>query len=962
MLNQKHLSEWLNSGVRPDLIELNVRTIDTSVPPEQTGLGTAIADCPHQLLLYSENLPRHKTGRLSESVIKRYRHLALGWYCAGLDAITLKNSQWGCFKPDSPRISQDGKPIKYEHPPKEPTELFVLRVTRHIWRLVAKKAQVECPDLMAIANEDIPQEFWQWVKDNPEVTVIITEGAKKAGALLSHGYAAIGLPGIYSGYRSKDEQGNPLIKKQLIPQLEAFCQEGREFVFCFDNDIKASTRQNVRKAITNAGSLLIGEKCTVSVMEWRGKIKGIDDLIVAQGPNALDQIFGDRVKLSAYKLSKYTDLYPLVSHRFNNRYLGELEPPESARLIGLQSPKGTGKTEWLAQQAAIAMAQEIPVIVITHREQLGKELGNRLGLEYRTELTRIGKNMGYVLCIDSLHPKATPPFNPDNWQSALVVFDEAEQIIWHVLNSATCKFSRPAILGTLTELLANASKIILSDADLSRTSVDYINGLLPEPITPWIAVNDFTPEVKRIAFNYQKPESCMAALVEAIAKGQKVLIHTGGQRASTRWGTINIEKFLKNKFPELNILRIDAESVAEKGHPAFGIVGNINAVLPHYDIVIASPTLETGVSIDINHIDAVFGFATGSQTVTAVCQSLARVRADVPRHIWCKPYSNQRIGNGSSDHRLLIKSQKRLFTANLAILAQTEAIAMDSNKPQHLTTWAIMSAVHNSGFKDYRESILEKLRTEGYQIQDGEDPGDGAEIKTLITEAKEENYLAHCEEVANSKILDDKEYERVNKARAKTAGERMSQKATEISRRYATEDITSDLVAQDDGGIYPKLRLHYYLTMGRDFVQSSDRRRVEKLTEDTGKALSPDINRACLTAQVKALESINIQHLFQGSHTSESLEDWFKVLCRVRHDIKTILGMSINPEKDTAIGVAQRLLGLLGLKMTGHQHRLNGKRIRTYTLTNELPPERVELFNRWLSQDFQQSTISQIAA
>jgi hypothetical protein len=961
VLNQKHLTEWLNSGVDSALIELNVRSIDTSKPPEENGLGTAIADDPHQLILYSENLQRHKTGRLSESVVKRYRHLNLGWWCAGLNALTLGNSQWGCFKPDHPRITEDGKAIKYEHPPKESTELFVLRVTRHIWRAVAKKAKLECPDLVAIANEEIPRSFWQWVKDNPEVPITITEGAKKTGSLLSHGYVAIGLPGIYGGYRSKDAEGNPLIKKELIPQLQVFLQPGREFVFCFDNDPKPSTRKAVRTAIANCGNLLSGEKRTISVMEWRQRVKGIDDLIMADGEGKLDQIFTARVRLEAYKLAEYYDISPLISHRFNSRYLNDLVAPEAARLIGLQSPKGTGKTEWLAQQAAIAMAQGIPVIVITHREQLGKELGNRLGLEYRTELTRIGKNLGYVLCIDSLHPKATPPFNSESWHDALVILDEAEQIIWHGLNSDTCKFNRPAILGTLTELLGNASKIILSDADLSKISLTYINGLLPEPVTPWVAVNSFTNSVNKIAFNYEKPESCMADLIAAIAKGEKVIIHTGGQRASSQWGTINIEKCLKNKFPSLKILRIDAETVSEKGHPAFGIIGNLNAVLPLYDIVIASPTLETGVSIDINHFDRVFGFATGSQTVSAVCQSLARVRADIPRHIWAKPYSNQRIGNGSTDPKLLIKSQQKLFQDNLVTLGQTQAIAMDSNNPQHLSTWATMSAIQNSGFKNYRESILDKLQSEGYEIKDGGDPDDGPEVKADMREAKEANYLSHCEDVANSPILTEKEYQEVSKARAKTPQERLAQKATEISRRYATQEISPAMVADDDGGLYPKLRLHYFLTVGRNFVKASDRRRVDKLTEDTGSAFSPDVNGVCLTAKVRVMELVNIQQFFSGEHTSESLQAWFDELVKVRRDIKIVLGMSINPERDTPIAVAQRLLGLLGLKMTGHQHRLNGKRIRTYTLTDDLPPERVELFTRWLERDFARVPFEEVA-
>jgi hypothetical protein len=35
--------------------------------------------------------------------------------------------------------------------------------------------------------------FWAWVIANPKVAVILTEGVKKAAALLSQGFVAIGL-------------------------------------------------------------------------------------------------------------------------------------------------------------------------------------------------------------------------------------------------------------------------------------------------------------------------------------------------------------------------------------------------------------------------------------------------------------------------------------------------------------------------------------------------------------------------------------------------------------------------------------------------------------------------------------------------------------------------------------------------------------------------------------------------
>jgi len=41
------------------------------------------------------------------------------------------------------------------------------------------------------------------------------------------------------------------------------------------------------------------------------------------------------------------------------------------------------------------------------------------------------------------------------------------------------------------------------------------------------------------------------------------------------------------------ILRIDSESLAEPTHPAYGCMTSLNQVLGNYDVVLASPVIET---------------------------------------------------------------------------------------------------------------------------------------------------------------------------------------------------------------------------------------------------------------------------------------------------------------------------------------------------------------------------------
>ncbi|WP_311774240.1 MULTISPECIES: DUF3854 domain-containing protein [unclassified Nostoc] len=81
-----------------------------------------------------------------------------------------------------------------------------------------------------ITEEDLqhPGGFWHWVLQH-NVPVTIVEGVKKAGALLTAGYAAIAIPCVNAGYRTPhDEYGTTIGKPSLIPDLKHFATQGRQ--------------------------------------------------------------------------------------------------------------------------------------------------------------------------------------------------------------------------------------------------------------------------------------------------------------------------------------------------------------------------------------------------------------------------------------------------------------------------------------------------------------------------------------------------------------------------------------------------------------------------------------------------------------------------------------------------------------------------------------------------------------
>lgn len=569
-----------------------------------------------------------------------------GWTCSGVNALSTNNlSEWGCLKPNNPRWDDTNqKSIKYEHPHGFPTELFCLRVTWAIGLKIAKTQGVETESeyLDRMGDNDLTTEdenFWQWVVDNPQLSIVITEGAKKAASLLSAGYLAIALPGIYGGYRSKINGVSCL--PILIPQLEVFCQDTREISFCFDRDTNFKTVMAVNKAIDKTGKLLERKGCTVSVICWNEPHKGVDDLIFNLGVLAFEWAFTSRQSLGKWRLARDFDISPLPKISVDTRYLDAALPDSTeGKLIAIKSAKGTGKTEYIARLIAPELKRGRSVLVITHRIQLAKALATRLGINHLSEVrsSKTGSLLGYSLCFNSLHPKSQARFDPEAWQNAIVVFDECEQVFWDMLNSSTCQNTRAIILETFDRLLATVAKtngtVILSDADLSKVSINYINAATDKQLELHLVENTYNPnQGKRKLHTYESPETFLAKVYSAIELGEKLILHCSSQKAKSQWSSQNLERAIATKFPDKRILRIDAETVADPNHPAYGCIDRINDIVTEYDVIIPSPTIETGISIDVKHFDSVWCLANGVQTVDAVCQTIERVRADVDRHI-----------------------------------------------------------------------------------------------------------------------------------------------------------------------------------------------------------------------------------------------------------------------------------------------------------------------------------------
>ena len=970
MITSKHYQELTNSKIADSIIDLNFRSMSGD---------EAVEAVMYQKLDDIDCRTKHVHQRELNRIYKQQHLIEGGLWCAGLDPFDgWGQMQWGAFKPDKPRPDRTNptKKIKYEHPPKVETRAFFLRVTYRDGLKIATKAGAEASYLERIPTQ-IPElnknldlvdaGFWQWVLDE-NIPIIITEGAKKTAALLSAGYAAIGLPGINGGVRTKDYNKAPC-KPFLIPEIAKFATEDRTITICFDHDLKPKTIAAVNREVSKLSELLLKSKAIPKVIELPGPEKGVDDFIFERGVLAFDDLFTNAKDYrfwqfkKGHKLSYKPNLF--FGRDCNRKYLGKLPYPARGMCF-IKSPQGTGKTQSLIELIREAIESGRPVLVITHRIELGRAICEAIGINWIEDCKESidGKLFGFGLCIDSLHPLSQARFNPDDWGDAIIILDEVEQILWHMMNSSTCIENRSIIINNFEYLVKNAiaygeGLIIAQDADLSDVSIDYLLGLSGvDGLEPFIIVNEYLGNSRDvIIYNDTKPTKTFLEIGKKIKQGMKVLIVEDSQKIKGLWSAINNESHLKELFPDKRILRIDSNSVSDPDHPAFCCAKNINSIIKDYDIVIATPTIGTGVSIDLKqHFGAVFGLFYGAITTHDAIQMMHRYRdSSAEWHIWANSIGVGRIGNGCSFAGGLIDSKNRVTRKNLELIGKSDRDGFelgDKVNERHTELWATMGARINSGQWNYRSNICNLLLQGGHrvktEIQLLKQPPTPQEKKAenQAIEIRQNNRQVDGEQVTASEPINESRYKALKEKRAKTASESYQERRYFLEENYGVE-ITPELVIKDADGWLPKIKLHYYL-LHPELAKERDTKHLESAEKNgDGQLQLQDLK--FVTAKVKILQELSILDLFDPDKvfTNESPEIVVIASNLIgAKDISDYLGIKPNP-KLSAMRIIQDLLrATLGFTLQSTQVKRDGKKIREYKFVG-VGDKRYTIFEAW---------------
>ncbi len=385
------------------------------------------------------------------------------------------------------------------------------------------------------------------------------------------------------------------------------------------------------------------------------------------------------------------------------------------------------------------------------------------------------------------------------------------------------------------------------------------------------------------------------------------------------------------------------------------------------------------------HFDEVWGISTGLLAPTNFVQFLWRLRDDVPRFIHVTKLSNiGLVGNGSEYPNQLRFSQDKLTKLNLAQLREFDDLSADDIDrpidPIAMRTWTKMGARLNRHNKRYRETVFALLKAQNHRI---------TEIDSLsVEERKAESevlsknrdlvWSERSAAIASSRSLTDSEASKLVETQSKTQDDANALRKYQLQRQYGV-DPTIDLVMADDDGLYPKLLLLYYLTLGRDYVEARDTAKLRAMLEDNkGAAFKPDVNRAMFTAQVKALEALKIPILLSNPErelvaTDSDLIEIAQMAIANTQEIISLLRLTIHQPKSNpktgetqipVIKIIRQLLSGVGYNLVRSTKKIEvqGKRRYTYQLESCIStPTRQSIFDYWLDRDEPNAARSRIA-
>ena len=338
----------------------------------------------------------------------------------------------------------------------------------------------------------------------------------------------------------------------------------------------------------------------------------------------------------------------IINLSVNNQFIGESMRHAIAdnQRVFVRSDMGTGKTYGMADAITDALPHGV-VIVVTHLTSLVKGNEERLnallkkrGVKVRsahysddTDINIADAQLVFTT-LHSLHSVIDRIGGAE--RVSLAMFDESESVA-QIMTADIMDKSRERVANALDELSASGCKLVMLDAHLGESTYAFCNAYLSgnwvkldNQYQRW-AGNDYQ-WIKSDSKNAEKAGIAKAA--ELLKAGKKLFITSGSKSQAIRiYNTLKKMGLIEN----LKVLKAWNES----GSSELQSCKDNHDLFNDFDLVIASPAVGTGISIEPRNgepnFDCVISFIVRHKSTpdaVSAMQMPFRVRKTRENKIW----------------------------------------------------------------------------------------------------------------------------------------------------------------------------------------------------------------------------------------------------------------------------------------------------------------------------------------